>query len=139
MGAVGLLAGVSLFDVLPPSCTNNSLSCFLHAQDGSVSVWRRTPNQLTYSLLGMHKLVPPPSRINNNATISLLCTAASAWVRPALLPQSPMVTYRVVVRDFKNATADRKSIGVSAKSCTLKGFLSSWGRIVYTRQQRHHQ
>jgi len=43
-------------------------------------VWRRTPNQLTYSLLGLHKLVPPPSRVNNNATISLLCAAASAWV-----------------------------------------------------------
>lgn len=54
-------------------------------QDGSVSVWRRTPNQLTYSLLGLHKLVPPPSRVNNNATISLLCAAASAWVRPKLM------------------------------------------------------
>lgn len=53
----------------------------LSVQDGSVSVWRRTPNQLTYSLLGLHKLVPPPSRVNNNATISLLCAAASAWVR----------------------------------------------------------
>ena len=60
-----------------------------------MSVWRRTPNQLTYSLLGMHKLVPPPSRINNNATISLLCTAASAWVRPAFLP---LITHGGVLR-----------------------------------------
>jgi hypothetical protein len=44
-------------------------------------VWRRTSGQLTYSLLGLHKLVPPPSRVNSNATISLLCAAAAAWTR----------------------------------------------------------
>lgn len=53
----------------------------MHVQDGSLSIWRRTQGQLTYSLLGMHKLVPPPSRVNNNATLSLLCAAAAAWVR----------------------------------------------------------
>lgn len=32
-------------------------------------------------MLGLHKLVPPPSRVNNNATLSLLCAAASTWWR----------------------------------------------------------
>ncbi|BDA45713.1 probable WD repeat-containing protein 11 at C-terminar half [Coccomyxa sp. Obi] len=50
-------------------------------QDGSISIWRRTEGQLTYSLLGLHKLVPPPSRVNNNSTLSLLCAAAAAWWR----------------------------------------------------------
>lgn len=59
-------------------------------------MWRRTPNQLTYSLLGLHKLVPPPSRVNNNATISLLCAAASAWVShppPILWVKVPQHSY----------------------------------------------
>lgn len=50
-------------------------------KDGNVSVWKRIEGQLTYSLAGMHKLVPPPSRITNNATVSLLCVAASPWQR----------------------------------------------------------
>lgn len=46
-----------------------------------MSVWKRSEGQLTYSLAGMHKLVPPPSRITNNATVNLLCLAASPWQR----------------------------------------------------------
>lgn len=29
----------------------------------------------------IHKLVPPPSRISNNATVNILCLAASLWLR----------------------------------------------------------
>ncbi len=50
-------------------------------QDGSVSVWKRVDGHLTYSLAGLHKLVPPPSRVTNNATVNLLCLAASPWQR----------------------------------------------------------
>lgn len=53
----------------------------MQPQDGSLSIWRRTEGQLTYSLLGLHKLVPPASRVNNNSTLSLLCASAAAWVR----------------------------------------------------------
>jgi hypothetical protein len=42
------------------------------AQDGSLSVWRRHPGQLTYSLAGSARLTPPPSRLSNNAVVSLL-------------------------------------------------------------------
>ncbi|KAK9829709.1 hypothetical protein WJX72_007460 [[Myrmecia] bisecta] len=50
-------------------------------QDGSLSIWRRQPSQLSYTLLHISKLVPPPSRINNNAVLSLLCISAAVWVR----------------------------------------------------------
>ncbi len=77
------------------------MDCFSHLcgklQDGSISVWRRMPNQLTYSLLGLHKVVPPPSRVNNNATISLLCAAASAWVRA---PSASHVTFSFPDREL---------------------------------------
>ena len=55
-------------------------------QDASVSVWQRTQEQLSYTMLGLHKLVPPPSRINNNATLSLLCIAAAPWQQGAADP-----------------------------------------------------
>lgn len=29
----------------------------------------------------MHKLVPPPSRVSNNAVVNILCLAASVWLR----------------------------------------------------------
>eukprot|EP00884_Botryococcus_braunii_P018245 jgi/Botrbrau1/5103/Bobra.0128s0014.1 len=50
-------------------------------QDGSVSVWKRADGHLTYSLAGLHKLVPPPSRVTNNATVNLLSMAAAPWQR----------------------------------------------------------
>ena len=50
-------------------------------QDGSVSTWRRQNGGLTYALLAHAKLTPPPLRVNNNATPTLLCMAAAAWVR----------------------------------------------------------
>ena len=65
------------------SAVASSFSCIQPAalQDGSLSVWRRQPSGLSYTLLCLHKLVPPASRISNNATVSLLCIAACAWVR----------------------------------------------------------
>lgn len=56
------------------------LLCVL-LQEGSLSVWKRQPGQLNYSILTIHKLVPPPSRISNNATVNILCLAASLWLR----------------------------------------------------------
>ena len=50
-------------------------------QEGSLSVWKRQPGQLNYSIVTIHKLVPPPSRISNNATVNILCLAASLWLR----------------------------------------------------------
>ena len=50
-------------------------------QEGSLSVWKRQPGQLNYSIMTIHKLVPPPSRISNNATVNILCLAASLWLR----------------------------------------------------------
>lgn len=52
----------------------------LVVQDASLSVWRRQAGQLSYSLLAMHKLVPPPSRVSNNAVVNILCLAASVWL-----------------------------------------------------------
>lgn len=50
-------------------------------QDASLSVWRRQAGQLSYNLFTTHKLVPPPSRVSNNAVVSVLCLAASVWLR----------------------------------------------------------
>ena len=50
-------------------------------QEGSLSMWKRQPGQLNYSIISIHKLVPPPSRISNNATVNVLCLAASLWLR----------------------------------------------------------
>lgn len=50
-------------------------------QEGSLSVWKRQPGQLNYTIMTIHKLVPPPSRISNNATVNILCLAASLWLR----------------------------------------------------------
>lgn len=44
-------------------------------------MWKRQPGQLNYSIISVHKLVPPPSRISNNATVNVLCLAASLWLR----------------------------------------------------------
>ncbi|KAL3161421.1 hypothetical protein ABBQ32_010311 [Trebouxia sp. C0010 RCD-2024] len=56
------------------------LLCCCH-QEGSLSMWRRQPGQLNYTIISLHKLVPPPSRISNNATVNILCLAASLWLR----------------------------------------------------------
>ena len=50
-------------------------------QEGSLSMWKRQPGQLNYTIISIHKLVPPPSRISNNATVNVLCLAASLWLR----------------------------------------------------------
>lgn len=44
-------------------------------------MWKRQPGQLNYTIISIHKLVPPPSRISNNATVNVLCLAASLWLR----------------------------------------------------------
>ncbi|MCJ1241767.1 hypothetical protein MMC14_009773, partial [Varicellaria rhodocarpa] len=44
-------------------------------------MWKRQPGQLNYTIISIHKLVPPPSRISNNATVTVLCLAASLWLR----------------------------------------------------------
>ena len=44
-------------------------------------MWKRQPGQLNYTIISLHKLVPPPSRISNNATVNVLCLAASLWLR----------------------------------------------------------
>ncbi|KAK9845287.1 hypothetical protein WJX81_002462 [Elliptochloris bilobata] len=54
---------------------------YLSHQDGSVSVWRRAAGALSYVMLGLHRLVPPPSRPSNNATLTLLACTAGAWVK----------------------------------------------------------
>ncbi|MCJ1303500.1 hypothetical protein MMC08_006310 [Hypocenomyce scalaris] len=56
-------------------------SSWSYKDEGSLSVWKRQPGQLNYSILTIHKLVPPPSRISNNATVNILCLAASLWLR----------------------------------------------------------
>ena len=74
------------------------------AQDGSLSVWRRMDGQLTYQLLGLHKLIPPPSRVNNNATLSMLCAAAAIWVRARVLAGSRKASASAALRvDFRRA------------------------------------
>ena len=50
-------------------------------QEGSLSMWKRQPGQLNYTIISIYKLVPPPSRISNNATVNVLCLAASLWLR----------------------------------------------------------
>ena len=51
-------------------------------QDTSLSVWRRQRGELTYTSLCYHKLTPPPSRLSNNAAITVLSAAACLW-RPS--------------------------------------------------------
>lgn len=65
----------------------------LPRQDGGISVWRRQPGALTYTLVSSHKLTPPPSRLNSNAGLQLHSLAASLWrpmrsdlTRDAVLP-----------------------------------------------------
>ena len=57
-------------------------------KDTSLSIWRRQPGELTYSVLCYNKLTPAPSRINSNATVNVLSVAASTW-RPGLSPSTP--------------------------------------------------
>jgi len=49
-------------------------------QDGSISTWQRKPDLLTYSIVALHPLLPPPSRINNH-TLTLACQCAATWRR----------------------------------------------------------
>ena len=75
----------------PPSipAAHDSL---IMVQDGSLSTWLRNPGLLTYTLLGLHPLVPPPSRINNNVVLSILACAACPWA-----PEPPSSSADVVL------------------------------------------
>lgn len=64
-----------------PTHPGSSLTLADDVQEGSLSLWRRQPGQLNYTIISIHKLVPPPSRISNNATVNVLCLAASLWLR----------------------------------------------------------
>lgn len=76
------------------------------AQDGSVSVWRRQAGALSYAMLGLHRLVPPPSRASNNASLTLLACAAGAWVKGgAVCPGSTVVGPAVVAVGAEAAAA----------------------------------
>ncbi len=48
-------------------------------QDSSLSVWQRRGAGLTYSVLSWHKLLPPPSRVGNNAALATVSAAAAVW------------------------------------------------------------
>ena len=61
-------------------------------QDGSLSIWLRNAGLLTYSLLGLHPLVPPPSRINNNVVLAILACAACPWN-----PEPPSSSAEVII------------------------------------------
>lgn len=57
-----------------------------------MSVWQRAPAQLSYTMLGIHKLLPPPSRISNNVALALLCISACPWQQGVEdLPGRPIV------------------------------------------------
>lgn len=54
-----------------------------------MSAWRRTPGQLTYTLICCNRLLPQPSRVNNNYQVAVLCMAAGVWVRCNTDPTKP--------------------------------------------------
>ena len=60
-------------------------------QEGSVSVWVRQKGLLTYTLAGMHKLVPPPSRVNANVVPNILALSACPYT-----PEPPSLGTEVV-------------------------------------------
>ena len=64
-----------------PNPVPGDLTTVEQMQEGSLSMWKRQPGQLNYTIISIHKLVPPPSRISNNATVNVLCLAASLWLR----------------------------------------------------------
>ena len=49
-------------------------------------MWRRRPEQLTYSLLSIHDLLPAPSRMNNNHSLTLMSCAAAPWRKTSATP-----------------------------------------------------
>ena len=55
------------------------MPAFSTLQDTSLSVWRRQRGELTYTSLCYHKLTPPPSRLSNNASITVCSAAACLW------------------------------------------------------------
>lgn len=48
-----------------------------------MSLWRRRAGGLTYTAVAWHKLLPPPSRINNNAAVATISAVAAVWRPPA--------------------------------------------------------
>ena len=78
-------------------------------QDGSLSIWLRNPGLLTYTLLGLHSLVPPPSRINNNVVLAILACAACPWT-----PEPPSSSAEVVVGPASGRAA---LAGLSGEVC----------------------
>ena len=44
-----------------------------------MSVWQRRAGGLTYAAVAWHKLLPPPSRINNNAVVATISAVAAVW------------------------------------------------------------
>ena len=74
-------ADLSAMPCLDAHKASNAKQLDVVFQEGSLSVWKRQPGQLNYSIISINKLVPPPSRISNNATVNVLCLAASLWLR----------------------------------------------------------
>ena len=61
------------------SAATGLLMGVLFLQDSTVSTWVRQAPGLTYTMLSSHRLVPPPSRVNNNAVVTLLSLTAAPW------------------------------------------------------------
>jgi hypothetical protein len=83
-------------------------------QDGSISMWQRKPDLLTYSLVRLSPLLPPASRINNNHTLTLLCQCAATWQRCAagtgratLVPET-LHTTTSFLKNFDAATDSQR-------------------------------
>ncbi len=56
-----------------------------------MSIWRRRAGALSYDMLGLHRLVPPPARGAGAAAPVLLACAAGAWVRGGSVAQQATV------------------------------------------------
>lgn len=58
-----------------------------------MSVWTRQAGALVYTMAGLHKLVPPPSRVNANVVPTILALAACAYTpEPPSLSGNALLT-----------------------------------------------
>lgn len=86
----------------------------MRAQDGSVSVWRRAAGALSYAMLGLHRLVPPPARASNNAALTLLACAAGAWVNGGAVGHQATIVGPAVVNVGLKAAAEVEAEAAAA-------------------------
>lgn len=106
-------------------------------------MWSRNTDALSYIMLGLHKLTPPPSRINNNQSLNLLCMAACPWLqgvpdppgRPIVLPLDAGKTPPVVTPEQTQGAALSATQSLAPKTSGLSPcmpLLCCWASTVCT-------